>query len=262
MLSALLAALASLLIAGLTWRRSGTPGLRPFRALCLCSAGWSLVRLLELSAGHPLLAALDAMHQAWTVATPLAWLAFALAYAGLVRSVQPRTVFLLLGPAVGALALAAWRPALGERAVASYGHVLAIAGAVIALSSLTRPPRRGGRVAGIVAACSLVLGASALAIFEPDLLPGIAPQPTGFAAAAVVLGVSLFRRRLLDLAPVARSLVVEDLPDGVIVLDDQDRVVDCNTAAEALLGQPVAALLGSAAARVLPPALSERLGAG
>jgi diguanylate cyclase (GGDEF)-like protein len=264
LIAPVLAALASLLTAGLTWHRSRTPGLRPFRALCLCTGAWALLRVLELSSGEPSAqAALGRLQHAGLLATALAWLAFAAAYAGLARGLRPRLVVPALAPALAALVLtASGRTGPGHALGTGYAHLLTAAGAAIALSSLTRHPRRGGRVAAVVAGCAMVLGGSALALLEPDLLNGLDPMCAGYAVASVVLGASLFRRRLVELAPVARSLVVEDLPDGVIVLDDQDRIVDCNAAAEALLGQPIASLLGSGAARALPASLSERLGSG
>ena len=46
----------------------------------------------------------------------------------------------------------------------------------------------------------------------------------------LVYGVGVFRLRLFDLVPVARDAVLEGLPDVVIVLDSEDRVVDVNRA--------------------------------
>ena len=45
----------------------------------------------------------------------------------------------------------------------------------------------------------------------------------------------LFQERLVDLAPLARSAVVESMADAVFVLDAFGRVVDVNPAAVALL---------------------------
>jgi PAS domain S-box-containing protein len=52
----------------------------------------------------------------------------------------------------------------------------------------------------------------------------------------MAIALSLFRFRLLDVVPVARENVIEDMADGVVVLDLQDRVVDMNPAAEHFLG--------------------------
>lgn len=48
--------------------------------------------------------------------------------------------------------------------------------------------------------------------------------------------VGVFRFGLGDLTPVARAKVVAAMQDGVMILDSQMRVVDCNQAAETLFG--------------------------
>ena len=42
------------------------------------------------------------------------------------------------------------------------------------------------------------------------------------------MGFALFRHRLLDLAPVARDVIIEGMQDGIIVLDPGDRIVETN----------------------------------
>jgi diguanylate cyclase (GGDEF)-like protein len=250
----LLAAAASLLTAWLTWRRSRAPGLRAFVALCLCTAWWSLFHALGAWADEPLAQASFAKAEALgMVAAPLVWLAFAVTYAG--RGGWLRRPGAALLPLAAALALA-----LGWMSVC--GPVFAVAGAAFALWSLTTSPRRAGQMVGLVLGSLVVLGGYALDRPEVTALAGIPSVPAAFTLAAVVFGVSLFRPRLLHVVPVARSLVVEGLSDGVIVLDGQDRIVDCNAAAEAVLAQPAATLLGSPAHKVLPPSLAACLEPG
>ncbi|WP_323677056.1 histidine kinase N-terminal 7TM domain-containing protein [Halorubellus sp. PRR65] len=62
--------------------------------------------------------------------------------------------------------------------------------------------------------------------------------PAAFAMSGVALGWALYRFEFMDVTPVARERIVEDSRDGVLVLDDQDRVVDANPAARRLLGVP------------------------
>jgi PAS domain-containing protein len=66
--------------------------------------------------------------------------------------------------------------------------------------------------------------------------PGLDLPTIGFAAmgALVLFGMSQFA--LFDLVPVARTILVQRMSEGVIVLDSTDRVVDMNPAAQALLG--------------------------
>jgi diguanylate cyclase (GGDEF)-like protein/PAS domain S-box-containing protein len=50
----------------------------------------------------------------------------------------------------------------------------------------------------------------------------------------LLVGMGLFR--VLDLVPIARDTLVERMPDGVIVVDAQRRIVDANAAAANFLG--------------------------
>jgi PAS domain S-box-containing protein len=68
--------------------------------------------------------------------------------------------------------------------------------------------------------------------------------------AVLVWGV--FRFRLLDLAPIARSQIFQLMQDAVVVLDPYGRVVDANVAAERLLGQPVGLAVGQPLAQLVP----------
>lgn len=76
-------------------------------------------------------------------------------------------------------------------------------------------------------------------IYLLRLLPfsGIDPTPIFFSISLLAFGWDLFRYRLLDLMPIARKTVVDSLGDGVIVCDQQSRVIDINPAARALLGR-------------------------
>jgi PAS domain S-box-containing protein len=78
------------------------------------------------------------------------------------------------------------------------------------------------------------------------------PMPVLFTLSGVIFFWAIFRLRLLDVMPVAREALVEELPDGVLVLDDGDRVIDLNPAARALLGVPGDEWLGRRAEEVLP----------
>jgi len=59
------------------------------------------------------------------------------------------------------------------------------------------------------------------------------------------------RFRSLDGTPTARDAVVENMEDGILVLDSEDRVVDMNPAAEEILDQSAPGAIGHHAAEVL-----------
>jgi diguanylate cyclase (GGDEF)-like protein len=56
-----------------------------------------------------------------------------------------------------------------------------------------------------------------------------------FSLSGVILGLALFRHHLLDLLPLARDAVIDTLDDGVMVFDNQERIVDVNPAAKKIL---------------------------
>jgi signal transduction histidine kinase len=60
--------------------------------------------------------------------------------------------------------------------------------------------------------------------------------PFSITLSGVLAGYAILYSRLLDLVPVAREMLVEILPDGIIVLDSQNRIQDINEVAISFLG--------------------------
>ncbi|OAN37096.1 hypothetical protein A6A03_05485 [Chloroflexus islandicus] len=61
-------------------------------------------------------------------------------------------------------------------------------------------------------------------------LPGADNTPFAFSIASILFAYALYRYRLFDVVPIARSLVIEQMKDGVLVLDANNRIVDINPA--------------------------------
>ena len=76
----------------------------------------------------------------------------------------------------------------------------------------------------------------------------------------VVFAWGIFSFKLVNLAPVARDLVVEKMPDGMIVLDAQGNIVDINPALQKALGVSASQAIGQRAKDVFNawPSLVER----
>lgn len=66
--------------------------------------------------------------------------------------------------------------------------------------------------------------------------PGVDLTPVTVVMVAAALAWSTVRLGLLDVMPVARSLLLEQIDDGVVVLDGNEGVVELNPAARSLLG--------------------------
>ena len=54
--------------------------------------------------------------------------------------------------------------------------------------------------------------------------------PLGFALTSVIITWAIMRYRLFNLIPVARSRLLQTLPDGIVAIDAQNRVIDINPA--------------------------------
>ena len=89
--------------------------------------------------------------------------------------------------------------------------------------------------------------------FSPNVLPGLDISAITLTFSGIIFTVSLTRWKLLDVIPVARETLVEQLQDGVIVLDASDRIVDLNRAARKLLGGEERSWIGQPASQLFLP---------
>lgn len=76
--------------------------------------------------------------------------------------------------------------------------------------------------------------------------------PVGFALSGAVFYYAIFWRGMFDLLPVARSLLIEHISDGLIVADASLRVLDINPAAERLLDLKSHDVVGRLGSEVFP----------
>jgi len=84
-----------------------------------------------------------------------------------------------------------------------------------------------------------------LYIFGFSPLIGFDLTPVAFALAGIVISWGLFRNRLLDIVPIDSDYVIDNLADGVVVLDTHNRVVEINAMAKELLRLGEKEIIGS-----------------
>ena len=78
--------------------------------------------------------------------------------------------------------------------------------------------------------------ANMLAISKFNPWPGVDLGPVAFIINGALLSYGIFFYRLMDLVPVSRDVLVENLEDGILVMDLQGHIVDANPRALALIG--------------------------
>jgi diguanylate cyclase (GGDEF)-like protein len=96
----------------------------------------------------------------------------------------------------------------------------------------------------IVIASSLPWAANIFNELNFNITNNLDFAPFMFGLSAIIYVFAILRTRFMDLIPVARSHLIENMPDGVMVLDTQNRVVDINPAMEVLLEKEPSFYLG------------------
>ncbi len=272
-----------LALAIFAFRRRRTPGAVAFGVLMLAACEWKLVHGLGFFAGG--LQARLFLHNLEYVGVAgvsVAWLAFVLHYTGFGRRLSWRRLLLLcILPGLtlvlvwtnGAHGLV-WENRELESSgpfttfsmdhgpwfwiFAAYCYFLVLIGTLLLIAQLLRASRayRWQTVAVLVGVVVLWAGNVAY-LLNLSPIPYLNPTLLSFPLTGILFAWSLFRLRLLDVAPVARDILIEKISDGVIVLDDRNRVVDLNQAAERILDLRSPKVLWRPAAEVLPEVLPE-----
>jgi diguanylate cyclase (GGDEF)-like protein/PAS domain S-box-containing protein len=86
--------------------------------------------------------------------------------------------------------------------------------------------------------------------FYFDEWRGLDLAPLMFGVTGIIFALAVFRTRFMDLIPVARSYLIENMCDGVLVLDERNRILDMNPAMAALLENDSSAYVGRNASEV------------
>ncbi len=87
-------------------------------------------------------------------------------------------------------------------------------------------------------AMSLLIGLGLIMIFNILYVTGLSPfqgqdiTPLIFGISGLIIAWGIFRFRLFDLVPIARTTVMEKMATGVIVIDKLNRIIDINPRAK------------------------------
>lgn len=269
------------------WRHRHTLGANQFTVMMLGVCLWNVGYTLELLAGAdlPLKVFWASAKYLGIVITPLAWFAFAVEYAGremwlsrrrlILLSVMPLLTFILVvtngthhlvwsqeqavsaGPFIGLqVTFEAW-----FWIHTAYSYALILLGTAVTIQTwMNRSPLYRGQMAGVLLGVLFPWIGNVISLFGLNPIPHLDLTPLAFTITGATMSWSLFRFRLLNLAPVAHEIVVESMSDGMIVLDIKSRVVDLNRAAQQMIGKSASQVIGHTAAEVFGarPDLVER----
>ena len=278
-LFAALMTVAGLLLAALAvyvgWRRGSRAGIS-LAVVLVSVAWWGLAYAAELTASDiPTRSRWGDLKYVGIAALTPAWLTFVLQYTGRGRHVTRRNLLLLAIEPVAILALLAvpathdlvrYYPddaATQEIPVATAGplfwvhlvfaNTILLFATALFVATMVKLSRTYRQMAlALVSAALLPWIANLLHNFEVGWFSRIDLTPFAFTVTGAVLVWGLWRERLVRLAPLARDLMVDNMTDGVFMVDAFGRIADVNPAGARMVDRERASLVGRTLREVLP----------
>jgi len=257
----IVAAFASIAVAGLTLRLAAFPGRRSFLLLQAAAVWWCIAVAFEhwadLSESKRFWA-----ETAWLgiIATPIAWVLFIWNYIfGLSRPVSPKILW-----ALAIFVALTWGTALtNDSHHLFYSSIVPTGSPPYMINKYTHGPafyvaNAIGTAILVVGELSIVYailhanvfyrvhyygllitslipwGANVLHNAGYDLVPNLDQTPHCFVILNMILYWLIRRYHLFDLIPIAHNMLFDAIPFPVLVLDAESRIVECNPASQSL----------------------------
>lgn len=237
--------------------------------LLWCGAAWMLTNALTIANGDVLSALSWKKFEYLAIAPiPLLWLILALQFTGRIKTLTPRRMFLLNVIPVLCLAglitneshglfianisveflntIPYYVPQPGILMILFYlhGYLLVIAGVYIFTRELLSSTAFRLQASIILVGGTLTIGAHILDWSRLNPIPSLRLTPLALSIVIPLFAFMLIRLRRADIVPAAQSNIVRLMQDPVILLDVEGRIVDLNPAAEQMIGQKLAPVLG------------------
>jgi diguanylate cyclase (GGDEF)-like protein len=256
--TAIVAAYLSVIV----WNRRSAPGARPLALINVAAALWALTYALMWASTKQRseIFFLNATYIG-VVVIPTAYLVFVLQFSGNENWLTYRRLALLYMEPVltiilvwtnpfhqffytgfsqvknGSFIVLHWERGFWFWVNVAYSYTLILIAFIILLRAFSRARGPYRWQAGITLAGSFIPWAANIYTAS-----GLSPfgslnlTPIAFSIMGLMFAFALVRYRLFDLVPIARSLIIDKMSDGVVVLDAHDRVIDINAAARGLTG--------------------------
>ncbi len=270
--------IASLILARYAWRRRSIRGAEYFALYMLAAVEWSVCALLSLFTDNTF------FNHAWEfigsigmALMPIAWIAFTLKYTGrekwltlltwILVSAEPVSAILLRITVylytfvVNMLQLEAVMPIIEylnrinttlQTAHFIYLMILLLIGALLIIQNLIRAPRMyQAQFISLLIGALLPWVISFIDTFNLLPLGDLNLIPIAFAVGGMIAAWGIFRYQVFDILPIALDTVVDNINDGVVVLDLHYRIVDMNPAAQRMLNLALCNVAGSPITQVL-----------
>lgn len=132
-------------------------------------------------------------------------------------------------------------------------YLLYLAGFYFLVKNYFNTPKKMRQQVSFVGLAGAIPGiASIIYLSGRNPFPLLDLTSLSFALTGIIIVYVLFFYRFLDIIPIARDTTIENMRDGIIVVDLNDRVVDINPAAERIINLSFAEVVGRPSSEVLP----------
>ena len=240
----------ALLVANLSWRRRTAPGALALMTLLLAMGVWSLTYAFFWLSSTPA-AQVFWMNMAYcgVVVIPGAFLVLVQQFTGHGISLTKRAYFLIF--IIPALTLIfVWTSPfnglffpkdrspdasiiMGGGAwfyvLLAYSYITILVGVVLLYRAHTRSSTFFARQTRVMLAGAVLPWlANILTLAGWIPLPGLDLTPIAFTGTGLLFAYGIFGYRMMDLLPVSRDVLVENVDDAIVVIDQQGRIVDIN----------------------------------
>ena len=274
----LVALLITLWLRVSVWSYRENRGVKPFILLTLGLSIWVLGNTLRLSVTTlPAQIVVNHIMYLGIAIVPPAWLLFVLDYTGRTKwNTKRLRLLLMIHPILLQLAILTnplhnlfWLDltltqvdglVIGVTVSgllfwvhALYSYILLLVAGFLLVRTMARSPElyRGQMI-------YLVIGMVAPWLANIVFLAGLSPLPSyvdltplAFVITAMAVVFSMRRYNLLDIVPVARDAIIENMNDAVLVLDTNQRIVEANPALIKLINRPIGEVIGQPLADIL-----------
>ena len=118
-----------------------------------------------------------------------------------------------------------------------FSYLVLVVGTYWLLKALLKSPgKKKGQAYVIFFSMAIAWVSNIIYVLGLSPIEGLDITTLSFTFSALILTWMIYGNRLFDLVPIARNVLIDEMPDGVIVLDSDDRVIDINPAAITLSG--------------------------
>ena len=253
-----ISALIALITALITWKRRAAPGATPLILMLLTMAIWAGANGLLLESKDPnwQIFWFNVLTFGAIMSTPAFW-AFGVEFTNRGRWLTPRNILLVCIIPIVSVILG-WTtddhglfyaardftsklpngdlnfppgPFYWVYIIYSYSVVLFTIVLVVRAFFRSSSVYRGQIITILVGSLVPLIGNIAYTLLVITGKGEIDPTPLLFTFMGVIYAFGLFWFRLFDMIPIARHTLVEHMQDGVIVIDEQNRIMDVNPSA-------------------------------